>query len=104
MLVSEIFPELFTELQELLQHKGEAKLAAQIPELRLVDRCRCGDDFCATIYTQAKPAKRYGPSHRSLDLEADKGMIILDVVEDKVACIEILHRGEIRMKLLEMLP
>lgn len=70
----------------------------------MVDRCRCGDDFCATIYTQTKPAKRYGPSHRSFDLDAHTGMILLDVVEEKIVCIEILNRSEIRMKLLEMLP
>ena len=104
MLVSEAFPELSEELRELLRNKREAELAERISDLKLVERCHCGDDFCATIYTQAKPANRYGPSHRSLDLDADKGMIILDVVEDKIVCIEILHRGEIRMKLLEMLP
>ena len=59
MLVSEAFPELSEELRELLRNKREAELAEQISELKLVDRCRCGDDFCA---------------------------------------------GEIRMKLLEMLP
>ena len=56
------------------------------------------------MYTQIKHDKRYGPSHRSVDLDADTGMIILDVAEEKIVCIEILSRGEIRMKLLEMLP
>jgi len=31
-------------------------------------------------------------------------MVILDVVEDKVVCIEILNRDEIRKKLLEVFP
>ena len=104
MLVSEVFPELAKELQELLRNKGEAELAEDISDLTLVDRCRCGDDFCATLYTQTKPAERYGPSHRSFDLDADTGMILLDVVEEKIVCIEILNRSEIRMKLLEILP
>ena len=104
MLVSEVFPDLCTELQELLQRKGNAKLAIRIPELELVDQCRCGDDFCATIYTQTKPAKRYGPSHYSFDLDADQGMILLDVVDEKIVCIEILSRAETRVKLLEILP
>jgi hypothetical protein len=104
MLVSEAFPELSEALRELLRDKGEAELAEQISVLKLVDRCHCGDDFCATMYTQAKPVARYGPDHRAMDLDADKGMIIPDVVEDKIVCIEILHRGEIRMKLLAMLP
>ena len=57
----------------------------------------------ARRYIQAKPAKPYGPTHRSLDLDADKGMIILDVAEEKIVCIEILFCGEIRAKLLEVL-
>jgi hypothetical protein len=38
------------------------------------------------------------------ELSAEKGMIILGVVEDKIVSVEILHRGEIRMKLLKILP
>ncbi len=37
-------------------------------------------------------------------MDAQTGMVILDVVEDKVVCIEILNRDEIRKKLLEVFP
>jgi hypothetical protein len=104
MLVSDEFPELSEELQTLLRSLGEVILAEQVPGLRLLDRCRCGDDFCATIYTQPKPAKAYGPSHRNVPLTPEKGMIILDVVDGKIACVEILYRDEIRSKLLKVLP
>jgi hypothetical protein len=104
MLVSEVFPELSKELEELLQKRGEAELAGHIVELNLLDRCRCGDDFCATFYTQPKPAARYGPDHRAMDLDANAGMIILDVVEGRIVCIEILYRDAIRKKLIEILP
>jgi hypothetical protein len=104
MLVSEMFPELSRELEELLRDKGEAELADQVSELKLVDRCRCGDDFCATMYTQPKPRRRYGPDHHAMDLDANTGMIILDVVERKIVSIEILYRDPIRKRLLEVLP
>jgi len=107
MLLSEVFPELSKELQGLLHGGGEAELAEQVPLLNILDRCRCGDDFCATIYTQPPPVGRYGPNHRTIrtiDLDAENGMIIVDVVSKEIACIEILNRDEIRKKLLEVLP
>jgi hypothetical protein len=104
MLVSEEFPELSQELQDLLRKRGEGQLAEQVPDLNLLDRCHCGDNVCATIYTQLKPIKKYGPGHRSMDLDAETGMIILHVVESKIACIEILHRDDVRAKLVKLLP
>jgi hypothetical protein len=104
MLVSEAFPELSQELEGLLRNKGEAELADEVSDLKLFDRCRCGDDFCSTMYTQPEPRRRYGPDHRSIDLDANTGMIIVDVVERQIVCIEILYRDAIRKKLLEVLP
>ena len=104
MLIAKEFPDLSHELRALLSNTGDAGLVAQISELKLIDRCRCGDDFCATIYTQPKPTKSFGPSHRNIPLSPTKGMIILDVVENNIACIEILYRDEIRKKLLRLLP
>jgi hypothetical protein len=104
MRVAEMFPELALELRRLLTERGEMALASQIPELELLDLCRCGDAFCATIYTTPKPVKRYGPNHRSFDLDAESGVIILDAVDARIVCIEILNRDDVRRKLLESLP
>jgi hypothetical protein len=44
-------PEFARELEDLLAADEEAtgwKLAETVGTLRLVDRCRCGDSFCAT--------------------------------------------------------
>lgn len=38
------------ELRGLLMQQGERELAAQVLSLRIVDRCRRGDDFCAMFY------------------------------------------------------
>jgi hypothetical protein len=62
MLLTEMLPVLAQELQQLLQAQGQLELATQIPRLAIVERCRCGDDFCASFYTQPKPKWSYGPA------------------------------------------
>jgi hypothetical protein len=104
VLLAETLPSLAHELEQLLQKEGEAELAAQVPRLKIVDRCRCGDTFCASFYTQPEPKGTYGPSHRCLELEPGEGMLLLDVVANEIAHVEILNRDDIRQKLLSVLP
>jgi hypothetical protein len=103
-LLVDMFPELSTELQELLSVKGERDLAVQVSGLAVVDRCRCGDDFCGMFYVLPKPDGAYGPDHRNVALTPNEGMMILDVVGGKIAAVEVLYRDEIRQKLLVELP
>jgi hypothetical protein len=104
MQLTEILPSLALELEQLLKNQGEAELAAQVPQLVLVDRCRCGDDFCSSFYTYPKPQGHYGPGQRCLDLDAAEGMLLVDVVGGKIAQVEILNRLDVRHKLLTALP
>jgi|SRR5690242_5961860 len=104
MLLKEVLPSFAAELEQLLENEGEGELAAQVPGLMIVDRCRCGDDFCASFYTQPKPKGAYGPGHRCLELEPAEGMLILDLLADRIAHVEVLNRNEIREKLLAALP
>jgi hypothetical protein len=104
MQLVEILPSLALELEQLLKNQGEAELAAQVSQLVVVDRCRCEDDFCASFYTQPKPLGHYGPGHRCLDLDAAEGTLILDVVEGKIAQVEVLNRVDVRQKLRMALP
>jgi hypothetical protein len=99
-LLVDMFPELSAELQKLLRASGEHGLAEQISGLRVVDRCRCGDDFCTTFYTQPEPKGPYGPGLRTVALEPIAGYLIIDVVDGIVAQVEALYRDEIRRKLL----
>ena len=96
------FPAFASELRLLLEEQGESELAAQVPELMIFDRCRCGDDFCSTFYTQPKPEGAYGPGHRNVALTPEEGMIILDVVAGEIACVEVLDRKDVRKKLDEV--
>lgn len=104
MLLAEIVPSFADELEQLLKKEGEVKLAAQVPQLSIVDRCRCGNDFCASFYTQRKPEGAYGPGHDSIELEPAAGMLILDVVAHTIVHVELLYRNDIREKLLAALP
>ena len=103
-LLTVVLPEFATELRQLLEEQGEPELAAQVPNSAVVDRCRCGDDFCATIYTKPKPKGGFGPGHRNVRLMPEDGMLILDVVAGEIACIEILDRNDVREKLDAVLP
>ena len=104
MQLSEILPALSVELEQLLKNQGEAELAAQVSQLTVMDRCRCGDDFCSSFYTQPKPEGHYGPSHRCIELDAAEGMLLVDVVVGKIAHVEVLNRADVRRDLLAALP
>lgn len=104
LFLTESFPAFANELRQLLIDKGELELAARVSGLEIFERCRCGDDFCATFYTQRKPEGSFGPGHRNVALKPAEGMLILDVVGEEIACVEILDRPEIREQLLAVLP
>jgi hypothetical protein len=99
-------PELASELETLLKNEGQPELASQVRELRLVDRCRCGDDFCATLYSRPRPAGSWQSlgQHQNLTLDPDRGMIILDLLDGRIVCVEVLDRAEVRERLLQVLP
>jgi len=72
--------------------------------LMILDRCRCGDDICATFYTQPRPKDGFGPGHRTAVLAPEEGMLLVDVVAEGIACVEVLDRKDVRQKLQVVLP
>ncbi|WP_344634222.1 hypothetical protein [Kitasatospora cystarginea] len=96
-LVRDVFPDLAAELSALLEAEGEAVLAVSARDLRLVGECGCGDDFCQSIRTAEHPrGQPYGAGHRCVPLLPSKGMLILDVVDDRIMFIEVLDRPPMR--------
>jgi hypothetical protein len=102
-LLQEAVPELAAELRTLLE-KDEPQLAQQVASLRIVDRCRCGEDSCATFYTVPQPKGAWGAGHENILLDAERGYLILDLVDRRIVCVEVLDRDEFRLKLLNLLP
>jgi major membrane immunogen (membrane-anchored lipoprotein) len=103
-LLQNALPELAEELRTLLEKDGESQLAGQVSSLHIVDRCRCGDDFCATFYTAPKPKGAYGAKHETLALDAENGYLNVDVNDGKIVCVEVLYHDAIRDKLIRLLP
>ncbi len=97
-------PEFAAELRRTLEAQGRGDLAEQIPNLRIIDRCRCGDDFCAGFYTVRKPAGAWGPGHETVCLESrESGMINIDLVAGRIVEVEALYRDELRAALIKLL-
>lgn len=104
--LADLLPAFANELKQLLEEEGEPALAAAVPSLAIYDRCRCGDDICCgTFYTQPKPEGGYGPGHRNVRLMPNEGtLLILDVVDGQIMCVEVLDREEVREKLDAVIP
>jgi|SRR5208337_810647 len=102
--LADILPEFAIELKTLLEASNHRELAEQVPGLVILDRCRCGDSFCASFYTQPKPDGAYVGDHNTIDLDAKEGVILLDAVNAQIAHVEVLYRDEIRKILSSRFP
>ncbi|CAM5443674.1 hypothetical protein GCM10010378_27490 [Streptomyces viridochromogenes] len=61
-LVRDLYPELVAEMVSLLEGEEERELALSARDLRLVEACGCGDDFCQSFRTAPiRRGSRTGP-------------------------------------------
>jgi hypothetical protein len=104
LLLDKALPALAAELSALLEKAGENDLAMQVPQLRVVDRCRCGDEFCATVYTASRPIGCWGAGYENIELEPAQGFFILDLVDGRIVCVEVLYRNGIRDEVQRVFP
>lgn len=102
-LLADALPEFAAELAALLRKAGYDNLAAEVPFITITSRCPCGDSFCATMYVHSRQIERVEDMN-GVDLDTEKGMVVLDVVEGRITCIEVLNRDDVRCSLLELLP
>jgi hypothetical protein len=101
--LADALPDLTAELDELLKTEGLPDLCQELPNLVIHDRCRCGDDFCASFYTALRQAP-FGPDHYTIALLPMDGMINIDVAGGKIVQIEVLYRDDVRGALHGVLP
>ena len=100
----DVIPELAEELKALLVKSEFPESVDQVAGLRIVDRCQCGEDSCATFYTATRPNGAWGAGHENVMLDAETGLLILDLVHRKIVCVEVLDRKETKQKLDKILP
>ena len=103
-LLVEALPDLASELQERLVAANERALAESIPTLRIDHRCVCTDDQCAMLYTSPQSPAAGGPTHRELAFDSVGGMLVVDVEHERITCIEVLFRPDVRRRLVELVP
>jgi hypothetical protein len=101
-LLRNVLPEFAAEVSGALEKRGEAGLARHIENLRILRFDIDGPADAVAIYTEPKPKAAYGSPLRNIQLDVPKGMVILDVVGERIASIEILGRGDIRAILREL--
>lgn len=87
----DVLPRTAKIVAALLLEEGYARLCKQMPELMIFEKCSCQSPDCASFYTQPKPEGPYGPGHWGFTLKSPAGLIVLDILNDKIAFIEILR-------------
>jgi hypothetical protein len=93
-LLQGLLPGLAAELAGALREKGEAALASEIGALPVLE-CDWSADAVA-IYTEPRPEGSFGPKLRTVHLDLRRGMAVIDVVEERITCVELLGRGDVR--------
>lgn len=100
ILLSDIAPDFADEIEQSLIADGLADLANQIESLQIVDTCRCDLTNCSTFYTAPKPDGAY-PNHECVVIESKAGMVVLDISNAAIVCVEVLDRPDVQEKFRE---
>lgn len=96
----ERWPELASQVRSALIRDDETELATEIDALRVLTMCDCDEDFCQSFYTEPPPDGAYPlDRHRNWYRDNDEddelgweGFLILDVVDERIAFVEVLYR------------
>ena len=103
-LLTDAIPELAEELKSLLAKSEFSDVANQVATLRVIDRCSCNENSCATFYTATRPTGALGVGHENVLLDSETGLLVLDLLNRKIVGVEVLDRKEIKEKLDRILP
>ncbi len=102
--LSTALPEFAAETRRTLIQCGEAELAKQVDELWVYDRCRCGGEECATVYTSTGEESTSGCRGTGGHLPGANGYVLIDVCNERIICIETLCYPEFVKALTKLLP
>jgi hypothetical protein len=100
LLVS-VFPLLGGRLEALLAERGEDRLAAQVPHLRVHAVCACGLEVCGSFHTSSRPMRRWWRRGRQVAFLTEfPGEVVLDVVGGKIVYVEVTGWDDARRAIL----
>ena len=97
--LGDAMPDFAANLASILRDQERDDLANQVPTLQIIDRCDCGEPDCATFYTAPRSLGAWGGSHQNLVLPVQGWDLILDLLEGRIVCIEILDRPDLKLLL-----
>ena len=97
MLLKDALPLVAKELERGFRLEDRHDLADQVSRLKLISRCRCGDDFCATFYTGNRHG-RDGLETEQLVLDVP-GLLSVFVHDGVIREVELLWRDDVREQL-----
>lgn len=92
-------PAFAAEFEELLRQVDRADLVSQVRDLPVLGRCDCRDDNCVYFYTAANPVGPYGLTHSNALLPSAEGIVILNLLGDRIVAVPILDRPDIKVVL-----
>jgi len=90
-LLAATTPGFATELEEGLRAIDRPDLAAQVPELRIREVCRCEVEGCASFYT-AMPMRRWFRRGKQLPV----GELVVDTIDGEIVYVEVLNRPDLK--------
>lgn len=90
-------PALAEELEAALHTVGEAALASAAATITVVDRCRCSDPDCASIYTAPQHTRwHWRRGGRTVELSDN---LSVDTVGEQIIAIEAFYRPTLKQTL-----
>ena len=90
-LLAATTPGFAAELEGGLRAIDRPDLAAQVPELRIRDVCRCQIEGCASFYT-AMPMKRWFRRGEQVPV----GELVVDTIDGEIVFVEVLNRPDLK--------
>lgn len=88
-------PDFALELEKALRSDNLNELADSIRSLEIKGRCSCGDLWCSTFYVGGPQDSLIEKSDGTVCLDANAGMVNVDIVNGKITTIEVLDRIDV---------
>jgi hypothetical protein len=97
--LTDVAPAFAADLERELRAQGDAELAEQIPGLRVLSFCGCGDTECASFTTREPSNRSPDRQVETMTVDALDGMVNIDSLDGRIMYVEVLYRPDLRAAL-----